>query len=65
MGEIMSKAERYRQHADECSAFAMSVSDPVWRGQLLAIAAQWRECARREIEIAKNDRHRKTSEALG
>jgi hypothetical protein len=44
----MSKAERYRQHADECSAFARTIYDPLWRGQLLAIAAQWRECAKRD-----------------
>jgi len=52
MSDEMSRAERYREHAYECLAFSKSVADPAWRAQLVAMAAQWREFAERECEIA-------------
>jgi hypothetical protein len=48
----MGRAERYREHADECLAFSASIDDPIWRAQLVAMAAQWRDLAAREFEIA-------------
>jgi hypothetical protein len=44
----MGRAERYREHADQCWEFSKSVDDPTWRAQLVAMAAQWRELADRE-----------------
>jgi hypothetical protein len=49
----MDRAERYREHAEECLAFSRSIDDPIWRAQLVAIAAQWREFAEREYEIVE------------
>jgi hypothetical protein len=48
----MNRAERYREHAKECLAFSTSVADPMWRAQLLSVAAQWHELA--QCEIARN-----------
>jgi hypothetical protein len=47
----MGRAELYREHAEECLAFAKSIADPIWRAQLHAMAAQWREFAERESKI--------------
>jgi hypothetical protein len=41
----MGRAERYREHAEQCWEFSKSVDDPTWRAQLVAMAAQWRELA--------------------
>jgi hypothetical protein len=49
----MGRAERYREHGEECLAFSKSVDDPIWQAQLVAMAAQWRELADREFEIAR------------
>jgi hypothetical protein len=52
----MGKAERYLDHAEECLAFAKSVADPIWRAQLVAMAAQWRAFAARETEVSERAR---------
>jgi hypothetical protein len=49
----MNRAEQYREHAKECLGFSTSITDPAWRAQLVSIAAQWRELANRECEIAR------------
>jgi hypothetical protein len=48
----MGRAERYREHAEECMAFSKSITDPIWRAQLVAMAAQWRDFAEQKCEIA-------------
>jgi hypothetical protein len=52
LSDQMDRAEQYREHAEECLAFSKSVADPMWRAQLVAMAAQWREFAERECVIA-------------
>ena len=47
----MGKAERYLEHAEECLEFSKSMTDPMWRTQLVAIAAQWRKAAEWEHRI--------------
>jgi hypothetical protein len=47
----MGRAERYREYAKECLAFSTSIADPMWRAQLVSMAAQWRELAHRESEM--------------
>jgi hypothetical protein len=61
----MGKAERYLEHAQECLAFAKSVADPIWRAQLVAMAAQWRGFAARETEVSEGrDDRRERGTAL-
>jgi hypothetical protein len=48
----MGRAGRYREHSEECLAFSKSIADPIWRAQLVAMAAQWREHAVWASEIA-------------
>jgi hypothetical protein len=60
----MDKAERYLEHAEECLAFAKSVADPIWRAQLIAMAAQWRGFAARKEVSEGRDSRRETRTAL-
>jgi hypothetical protein len=55
----MGRAELYREHAEECLAFAKSIADPMWRAQCLAMAAQWREFAERESELTVGNNSRR------
>jgi hypothetical protein len=57
----MGRAERYREHAEQCWEFSKSVDDPTWRAQLMAMAAQWRELAEREFEIASRAQQTNTN----
>jgi hypothetical protein len=52
LSDEMGRAERYRERAEECLVFSKSIADPMWRAQLVAIAAQWREFAELECEVA-------------
>jgi len=51
----MNRAEQYRERAEECLAFSTSIADPMWREQLVSMAAQWRELADWECEIARRE----------
>jgi len=64
MSDNMDRAERYREHAQECLAFAKSMADPTWRTQLVAMAAQWREFAERECDHARERNRQQAQDAL-
>jgi hypothetical protein len=50
----MNRAEQYRERAKECLAFSTSIGDPMWRAQLVSMAAEWRELAHRKSQIARS-----------
>jgi hypothetical protein len=56
LSDELGRAERYREHAEECLAFSKSIADPILQAQLIAMAAQWRELAEREplVERSRN-----------